>query len=78
WFENLNLRGNYREKILSYIAKVYPQYIADYKCIYNQKNSDYWKQLSNDIDEYCFKNNIVYTNYFYHSLLVANKKGKGK
>ena len=76
WFENLNLRGDYKEKILAYIAKAYPQYIADYEYIYNQKNLDYWRQLSNEIDEYCSANNIVYTNYFYHSLLVADKKQK--
>lgn len=74
WFENLNLRGDYKQKILSYISEKYPQYIADYKLIYNQKDLGYWKQLSRDIETYCLKNDVVYTNYFYHSLLVAEKK----
>ena len=33
-----------------------------------------WKQLSADIDSYCSQKEIRYTNYFYHSLLVAEKK----
>lgn len=74
WFENLNLRGNYKQEILQYIAEKYPQYLNDYKEIYNNKNMEYWKQLSADIDSYCSQKEIRYTNYFYHSLLVAEKK----
>lgn len=74
WFENLNLRGEYKKEILSYIAAKYPQYLADYKSIYNEKNMGYWQRLSDDIDAYCQKKSIAYTNYFYHSLLTAQKK----
>ncbi len=74
WFENLNLRGNYKQEILQYIAEKYPQYLSDYKEIYSNKNMEYWKQLSADIDSYCSQKEIRYTNYFYHSLLVAEKK----
>ena len=73
-YENLNLRGNYKQEILQYIAEKYPQYLNDYKEIYNNKNMEYWKQLSADIDSYCSQKEIRYTNYFYHSLLVAEKK----
>ncbi len=76
WFENLNLRGDYKQKILLYISGKYPQYLSGYKEIYNMKNLEYWKQLSNDIQKYCTQKNITYTNYFYHNLLVAEKKGK--
>ena len=37
---------------------------------------EYWKQLSADIDSYCSLKNIKYTNYFYHSLLVAEKNSQ--
>lgn len=73
WFENLNLRGDYKHKILDYIAEKYPQYIDGYKRIYTQGDINYWQRLSNDIDEYCRNNKIHYTNYFYHNLLVADK-----
>ena len=76
WFENLNLRGNYKQKILSYIAEKYPQYLSEYKEIYNNKNMEYWKQLSADIDSYCSQKNIKYVNYFYHNLLVAEKRSQ--
>ena len=74
WFENLNLRGNYKQDILQYISEKYSQYLSGYREIYNNKSMEYWKQLSADIDSYCSKKNIKYTNYFYHSLLVAEKK----
>ena len=74
WFENLNLRGNYKQEILSYISEKYPQHLSGYTELYNNKNMEYWKQLSADIDTYCSEKNIKYTNYFYHSLLVAEKK----
>lgn len=76
WFENLNLRGGYKQPILSYIAENYPQFIEDYKEIYNDKKLDYWSYLSNDIESFCKENNIKYKNYFYHKLLVATKKKK--
>ena len=76
WFENLNLRGEYKQDILLYISEHYPQYLSDYKKIYNEKNLEYWEQLAGDIDQYCQNNHIKYTNYFYHSLLVAQKKRK--
>lgn len=76
WFENLNLRGGYKQAILSYIAENYPQFIEDYKEIYNDKKLDYWSYLSSDIESFCKENNIKYKNYFYHKLLVATKKKK--
>lgn len=76
WFENLNLRGGYKQAILSYIAENYPQFIEDYKEIYNDKKLDYWSYLSSDIESFCKENNVKYKNYFYHKLLVATKKKK--
>ena len=74
WFENLNLRGNYKRDILQYISEKYPRYLSGYREIYNNKNMEYWEKLSADIDSYCSQKNIKYTNYFYHSLLVTKKK----
>ena len=73
WFEDLNLRGGYKQEILSYIDEKYPQYLSGYRDIYNKKNLGYWKELASSIDSYCVEKNIKYTNYFYHSLLVAEK-----
>lgn len=76
WFENLNLRGDYKQKILEYISEKYPQFLSGYKEIYCKKNLEYWQQLSKEIDYCCAQRNIKYTNFFYHSLLVSQKKGK--
>lgn len=73
WFENLNLRGSYKQTILNYIENKYPNLVNQYNDIYINKNKEYWKDLSKEIDVYCKDNNIKYINYFYHEELVKNK-----
>lgn len=76
WFENLNLRGSYKQDILTYIKEKYPQYIEEYHRIYKYKDLQYWKDLAIDIDDYCQNNKVHYTNYFYHEKLVKEKLEK--
>ncbi len=76
WFENLNLRGSYKNVILSYINKNYPSLTELYDDIYLNGNNNYWVNLSIDIENYCKKNRIKYVNYFYHKELVDAKLGK--
>lgn len=78
WFENLNLRGSYKEKILSYINEKYPQYSDLYNDIYVKKNKDYWIDLSIEIENYCSEHNIKHINYFYHEELVKAKLAKNR
>ncbi len=74
WFENLNLRGDYKTYILNYIKEKYPQYYNEYTDIYIKGKKDYWIKLANEINDYCDKNMIKYSNFFYHDELVRNKK----
>ena len=74
WFENLNLRVNYKKEILDYIGINYSDLYSDYIDIYLKKNNKYWKDLAEEINNYCNLNNINYTNYFYHKELVEKKK----
>lgn len=74
WFENLNLRGDYKNKILGYIADKYPELTGRYNNIYIYGDKGYWTDLSYEIDSYCLKNGIKYKNYFYHEELVKRKK----
>lgn len=74
WFENLNLRGSYKKEILDYIRINYSKLYSDYIDIYLKKNDKYWKELAEEINNYCNQNNIKYTNYFYHKELVEKKK----
>lgn len=76
WFENLNLRGQYKISILNYIKEVYPQYYNDYAEIYIKGNKQYWCNLAKSINQYCDGNNIKYINYFYHDELVKRKLNK--
>ncbi|MBU3183739.1 radical SAM protein [Clostridium estertheticum] len=73
WFENLNLRGDYKYRILNYIAEKYPHFIDKYKEIYIKKGMNYWELLSKDIDIYCKAAGVKYVNFFYHEQLVKNK-----
>lgn len=73
WFENLNLRGDYKTRILFYIQDKYPEFINEYNDIYIKGNKQYWKDLSKQIKEYCKDNKVKYINYFYHEELVKNK-----
>ena len=74
WFENLNLKGNYKKDILDYIKKNYNGLYLKYIDIYEKKNNDYWRELANKINDYCEENDIKYINYFYHKELVEKKK----
>ena len=74
WFENLNLRGQYKTYIMNYIKEKYPKYYDNYVTIYLKNDKKYWNNLANQINDYCDKNSINYINYFYHEELVKNKK----
>ena len=74
WFENLNLRRKNKKEILDYIRTNYSDLYSDYIDIYLKKNNKYWKDLAEEINNYCNLNNINYTNYFYHKELVEKKK----
>lgn len=73
WFENLNLRGNYKEGILHYIKKSYSELMELYSEIYLQGKMEYWRDLAVDIEKYCNIHSIKHINYFYHNELVEAK-----
>ena len=74
WFENLNLRGDYKSRILSYVQQKYPALYDCYRNIYINNDKSYWAELSEEIKIYCDKNSVKYINYFYHEELVKNKE----
>ena len=73
WFENLNLRGEYKSSILSYINTHYPDLKEKYETIYLEKDSTYWNTLADLLNTYCDKLGLHYVNYFYHEKLVKEK-----
>ena len=73
WFENLNLRGSYKQDILDYIKSACPQLAELYDDIYVNGNMNFWNSLSFEIEEYCALHSVKHINYFYHKELVAAK-----
>ena len=73
WFENLNLRGEYKDRILKYINIKYPQLSDLYKEIYIKDNSAYWNVLEKEIRKYCINHSIKYSISFNHRELVKHK-----
>ena len=74
-FENLNLRGTAKKEIIGYIAEKYPQYLAEYKKIYESGDISYWQQLETKIEELSKNYDVPFVNFFYHSKI---KKGGKK
>ena len=67
WFEELNLRGEYKKSILAYIEKKYPQYLDTYRAIYLDGDYDYWNNYISEMSSWCNNMKIDYRNYFNHA-----------
>ena len=78
WFENLNLRGDYKAAVLGYIHANYPQYNELYNAIYKKGVSTFWKEMERDFTAYCAEHSIKYVNAFDHTRLVNEKKQSRK
>lgn len=76
WFENLNLRGDYKQRILTYIHEKYPYLDVLYQTIYGKNDEAYWLEMEKEFTKYCNDRGIRYVNAFYHSKLVEEKVGK--
>ncbi len=60
WLENLNLRGQFKGTIMSYIAEQYPEYLHAYKDIYEHKDMGYWQDLEAAVKTYAGENGLTY------------------
>lgn len=78
WFENLNLRGDYKAAVLHYIHSAYPQLDRLYQTIYQKGDSTFWTELQQDFTAYCETRSICYVNAFNHARLVNDKKQNGE
>ncbi|MBP5202890.1 radical SAM protein [bacterium] len=71
-FENLNLRGGAKAVILNYVKEKYPQYYADYVCIYNKNDITYWIETEEKIEKLSKDFDVPFVNYFYHAKIRKN------
>ncbi len=60
WLENLNLRGDYKARILDYIKEKHPGLYPLYDEIYNKGKRGYWEKLDSEIREFCEEQNLEY------------------
>ena len=60
WLENLNLRGQFKGTIMSYIQDNHPDVHALYDEIYNKKRMDYWESLEKEISMFAKQNGFPY------------------
>ena len=73
-FENLNLRGKNRSRILDLIKKKYPKHYDLYHSIYIDKDISYWDELEIAIKRECKEVGIKSKIYFHHYSAPNNYK----
>ena len=76
-FENLNLRGQAKTDIFSYIIEKYPQYLDGYKRIYNNHDISYWNNMEEEIENMKKDYSVPLVNYFYHDKIKKGVKKNG-
>lgn len=60
WMENLNLRGQFKGTIMSYIREKYPELYPLYEQIYNHRKTDYWQALEHEMAVYAAQHGFPY------------------
>lgn len=60
WLENLNLRGDYKGRILDWIHQHHPELDKLYHAIYLRKDRTYWSELDAYIRQYCADHGLRY------------------
>lgn len=60
WLENLNLRGDYKARILSWIRQQHPELEALYHVIYMQNDRGYWSSLDEEIKKFTAQEHLPY------------------
>ena len=56
WLENLNLRGDYKSRIMNYINESYPELLPLYQSIYYQHDRAFFIELERLVKEYAEEN----------------------
>ncbi|MBR2562268.1 MAG: radical SAM mobile pair protein B [Eubacterium sp.] len=60
WLENLNLRGDYRVRILEWIHEKHPELDSLYHDIYSRKSRAYWTALDEEMRAYTAQEGMPY------------------
>ena len=60
WLENLNLRGDYKTRILEWIHRRHPELDALYRAIYLKNDRSYWAELDAKLWDFTAKEGFPY------------------
>ena len=60
WLENLNLRGDYKGRILQWIHERHPELDTLYRDIYTRRDRTYWQELDADMRLFCEAEGLHY------------------
>ena len=60
WLENLNLRGEFRQRILDWIHEKHPELDDLYHQIYVKNDMSYWRDLDAQVRAYTEKEGMTY------------------
>lgn len=60
WLENLNLRGDYKGRILEWIHEDHPELCETYRRIYTKKDRSYWMNLDEELKKYTKEHGFPY------------------
>lgn len=60
WLENLNLRGDYKARILEWIHENHPELDDLYNDIYSRGSREYWSILDQRMKEYTVQQGMLY------------------
>lgn len=60
WLENLNLRGDYKGRILDWIHENHPELDALYHSIYAKNDRSYWAELDEEMREFTASEGFPY------------------
>ncbi|RVU97580.1 radical SAM protein [Coriobacteriales bacterium OH1046] len=60
WLENLNLRGDYKPRILNWIHATHPGLDGLYEGIYQHRDRTYWSGLDDEMRAFCAEQGMPY------------------
>lgn len=60
WLENLNLRGDYKARILNWIHENHPELDALYQRIYTKNDRSYWAELDEKMQRFTTEEGLLY------------------
>lgn len=60
WLENLNLRGDYKARILDWVHETHPELDGLYRAIYTYGDRSYWAALDTEMRDFCASGGFEY------------------